>query len=175
MVEKEKWCLVIRSVPFQQMDKIIPALTREFPGHRLAVLTHPHGVQMASSYAEVDEVIPYSQPGSFDREYIPEAVKARVWDVVIVPVANVSGSGFYNVLRFGAAIAALSRFLINLPGELKPFTPGGLIWGGSVNGMRALLAAVGAAILWLPWWLVFSLASVLIPQKSGGCESSEGG
>ncbi|MZP29443.1 hypothetical protein GTO91_06960 [Heliobacterium undosum] len=161
----EKWCLLIRSVPFQQLDKIVPALVRQYPGMKLAVLTHSHGREMAASYREVDEVLIYPEVGSFDQAKVPEAVRSRQWDMVVTPVANVSGSGFYNVLRFGLAIPARQHAQVNLPGHFSQLTAAGLAWTGLRNGAFALVAALAAALLWLPWWLLFSLLSLVTPRK----------
>ncbi|MBM7866714.1 hypothetical protein GTO89_08155 [Heliobacterium gestii] len=161
----EKWCLLIRAVSFQQIDKIVPALVQEYPGMKLAILTHAHGRDMAAGYGEVDEVLVYPEVGSFDPAKVPEAVRSRRWDTVVAPVANVSGSGFYNVLRFSLAIPARQHVQINLPGQLSPLTSAGLMATGARNGAFTLLAALAAALLWLPWLIVFSLMALFVPHK----------
>ncbi|MTV49654.1 hypothetical protein GJ688_11780 [Heliobacillus mobilis] len=155
--ENKKWCLLIRSVPFQQLDKIVPKVKEKFPEVQLAVLTHRHGVEMASKYQEVDEVIPYLETGSFDRSRLPEAVRSRSWDAVIAPVANESGSGFHNVLHCALAVPAKQHWMVNLPGEMTPIQSSKILWQTLRNGFYAFVAVLAASVLWLPWVVAFSL------------------
>jgi hypothetical protein len=108
--------LVVRSVSFQQLDASLEAVRARFPSHAIDVLTHEHGRELAASYRTVDSVIVYPEPGPFTRGAWrpPPGV---TWDVVVVPVANLTGAGFANVFDFARPLGP-SVYRCNLAGDI---------------------------------------------------------
>ena len=155
--------LLIRSVSFQQLDRIWPQLMRTFPDHQFSILTHQHSLETAAGYAEVVEVIPYPSKGSFQFWRLPYPVRSRQWDLVIVPVGNSSGSGFLNVYLAAMAMSAKQRFQVNLAGEFRPVRCITIFILFLRNVSFAAVALPAAICLWMVWLFCFIL--VLAAQR----------
>lgn len=148
--------LIVRSASFQQLDKSLPVLLERFPDHKVTMLTHEHGVEMARKYEAIDQVEAYPYRGGFRYFNKVKFRRDKPFDTVIIPVSNLSGSGFYNVLLFSLSIPAKQRYLCNLVSEIRPVSAFSIIGTGIghllFKGVSALLAgAFGiVALLLLP-------------------------
>lgn len=150
--------LVIRCTNLQHLDKVFSKLRAEFPDAKTALLTHRHGALQAADYTETVIVYPYTENYGFLRRLKP--LNDMNFDAIVVPVGNVSGSGFLNVFLFTLTIKAASRFMCNLPLELKSLSRLKIIGLMLRNSLYTLasgvLSAVAGAIL-LIGWPVFTL------------------
>ncbi|SHJ66837.1 glycosyltransferase family 9 protein [Paramaledivibacter caminithermalis] len=114
-----KKLLIIRSISFQQLDMNIIEIKNKFPNHEIYLLTHEHGVSLAEKYKDIDRIIVYDYKESFKYRNKVESIRHEVFDAVIVPVNNISGLGFYNVLLYSLSIKAKKRYLCNLISDIK--------------------------------------------------------
>ena len=152
-----KELLIIRSVSFQQLDKNISVITQRFPEHNIHILTHEHGVLLAQKYKMIKGiyVYPYRSGFSYGKK-VPE-LKEKPFDVVIVPVTNLSGAGFFNVFLFSLSIKAGQRFCCNVVSDLNEFKPAEIILSGLRNVLFKLIARIGTAIFAIPMGLYLIL------------------
>lgn len=111
--------LIVRSAPFQQLDSNMAAINQAFPNHRISILTHEHGISLASKYKSVAQVYVYPHTGGFAfRKAVPE-LKDKRFEAVVVPVTNITGAGFLNVLLFSLTLKAKRRFVCNLVSDIR--------------------------------------------------------
>lgn len=137
--------LIIRSASFQQLDKNLPEIVRRFPGCRISLLTHEHGVQPASKYRELDRIYVYPHTASFHPRGRAPELSGKTFDAVIVPVANLSGSGFLNVLRFALTIRSKRYYVCNLVSEIREASPASIRVKHALNLFYAVLAGCASA------------------------------
>lgn len=151
--------LIIRSAGFQQLDKNLPEIVRRFPGHRISLLTHEHGVQLASKYADIHQVYVYPYVGGFQaRHKVPE-FRGKKFDKVIVLVTNITGAGFSNVMNYSLTVKAKNRFVCNLVSDFRETSVFNIRSTGVRNvifaGLAGLLTGVAAlfmlALLPMQW------------------------
>lgn len=148
-----KSLLIIRSVSFQQLDLNLPEIKKKFPDHKVCLLTHPHGLELAKKYKDIDEVYSYDYTGAFQSKNKVPQIQGTSFDAVIIPVTNLSGSSFENVLQYGVSIRAKEYYMCNLISEITRITKGG-VWTKKVlcNVYRLI-----AVILAIPCTLMFAL------------------
>jgi len=152
--------LIIRSAGFQQLDKNLPEIVRRFPDSCISLLTHEHGVQPARRYREISHVHVYPHTAGFHpRRRVPE-LAGKPFDAVIVLVANLSGSGFLNVLRFALTIRAKRYYICNLVSEIREVRPAGIRAKHALNLCHAVLAGCLTAIA-----VPFAAAYLLLQWK----------
>ena len=117
-----KKVLIVRSVSFQLLDKLFPKIKALFNTADFSILTHPHGVAIAQATKSYEQVISYNRMQNFTFwKPIPQELH-RSFDVVVVPVSNLSSGGFCNVLLFSLKIKASARYTCNSVGQLRPIT-----------------------------------------------------
>jgi len=151
--------LIIRSASFQQLDKNLPEIIRRFPNCRVSLLTHEHGVEPAKKYKELDQIYVYPHKSSFHPgRRVPE-LNGKTFDLVIVLVANVSGAGFLNVLRFALTIRAGRYYICNLVSNIREVRPATIRKKHVLNichtvaaGCATLITAPMAALFLLVQW-----------------------
>jgi hypothetical protein len=158
--------LVIRCTNLQHLDKVFMKLKAEFPGARAALLTHRHGALQAEAYTETVVVYPYTENYGFLRSL--KSLDDMNFDAVVIPVGNISGSGFLNVFMFALTIKAASRFTCNLALALTPLSKTKIIALLLRNGIYtaisgALTIAAGAVLL--IGWPVFALLTRRVPER----------
>ncbi|MBE6068686.1 MAG: glycosyltransferase family 9 protein [Clostridium lundense] len=114
-----KELLIIRSVSFQQLDLNLSYIQRQYPNHKISLLTHEHGVKLAQKYKDIDSiyVYPYKEGFKYGNKVLD--LENKNFDIVVVPVTNISGVGFFNVLRFSKMIKAKKRVMCNVVSDLK--------------------------------------------------------
>jgi hypothetical protein len=149
--------LIIRSVSFQQLDMNLKEIIKAFPDYNVTLLTHEHGVKLAEKYKLINEIVTYPHTKSFSYfRSVPE-LRDRTFDVVVVPVTNLTGAGFSNVLRFALTIKAERRILCNLVSRLEEITVLAIAFTGLKNivfaGLAGLLTGL-AIIVILPYLMI---------------------
>jgi hypothetical protein len=141
--------LIIRSVSFQQLDKALPVMRQAYPGARVELLTHEHGVAQAHAMPGIDGVRVYPYRGGFSWWRPVPVLRGEMYDAVVVPVANATGAGFWNVCLFALTIKARTRVLCKVTSELTELTRVRILAGALKRGTLVPLAALGAVMLGL--------------------------
>jgi hypothetical protein len=130
-----KEVLIIRSVSFQQLDQNLSKIKEHFPNGELSILTHEHGVKLAEKYNDIAYVYSYPVKGSFSYRRRAKALQGKRFDDIVIPVANLSGLGFFNVLLFSLTLSARRRWICNLVGELREISPARIVGMGVQNAL----------------------------------------
>lgn len=159
-----KQILIIRSVSFQLLDNYLPAILEEFPGCYIDLLTHEHGHYQALQYKTVRKVYNYPGLKSFSLLCKITGVGDEDYDAVIIPVANISGSGFCNVLLFSLRIRVKKRYMYSLSGHFTSFTASRILLQSlqsslyrcvalllSMLFVPVLVCSLGSALAWGQW------------------------
>ena len=145
-----KEVLIIRSVSFQQLDLNLTAIAERYRDCRISILTHEHGLLLARKYQYISRVYVYPFKEGFSFLRPVKELRGKVFDTVIIPVSNLSGAGFLNVLFFSLTLKSGSRMICNLVSELKPVTPWQIIRRGVSNKVWSLIALLLTLILAIP-------------------------
>ena len=116
--------LIIRSVSFQQLDLNLPAIKEKYGGCKISLLTHEHGVKLAEKYSDIDKIYVYQYKDGFNISNKVNELSNKNFDVVVVPVTNINGGGFFNVLKFSKSINAKERVICNVISDISSFTMG---------------------------------------------------
>lgn len=114
--------LIIRSVSFQQLDLNLPAIKEKYDDCKISLLTHEHGVKLAEKYSDIDKIYVYSYKDGFNISNKVNELSNKNFDVVVVPVTNINGGGFFNVLKFSKSINTKERVMCNVISEISSFT-----------------------------------------------------
>jgi hypothetical protein len=129
----KKKVLIIRSVSFQQLDKNLEKIEKQFPVSRgeweCHLLTHDHGTRRAASYKAISQIIAYGSRRNFTFFHLPPGLrKTRKdnsrrsrkpgYEAVVVPVTNKTGAGFLNVLAMTLRIPSASIYICNLTSDI---------------------------------------------------------
>lgn len=154
-----KKLLIIRSASMQQLDKNLPEIVKSFPNHEIDMLTHEHSVKLVEKYENIKNIIVYPYNGSFD---VKHPVNTDEYNAVLVPVTNLSGSSFYNVLNFSLTIKAKKRYICNLVSDIWEVTPSDIKMMRVKSNTMAVLSSLATAILFIPLILIlpFKLRSI---------------
>lgn len=113
--------LIIRSVSFQQLDLNLSAIREKYSPCKISLLTHEHGVKLAEKYSEIEKVYVYPYKEGFDYRNKVDEMKDIEFDTVVVPVTNINGGGFFNVLKFSKLFNAKERVICNVVSDIKCF------------------------------------------------------
>jgi hypothetical protein len=148
--------LLIRSASFQQLDRNLPELEKAFPNHEFNMLTHEHGVESARRYGLLKHVYAYPYKESFDYCRKPVGLPEERFDSVIVPVSNLTGAGFMNVLLFSLRIPARKRYLCNMASEIREITAFSILAQGAMDAVYKAAALLLTFALMLPASLLLS-------------------
>lgn len=144
-----KELLIIRSVSFQQLDMNLKEILSTYPEYKVTLLTHEHGVKLAEKYKEIDEIVVYPYKNSFSYFRPVHELEGRLMDVVIIPVTNMTGAGFSNVLWFSLTIKARQRVICNLVSQLKGVSGLDIVFLGVKNTLYSVLAGLLSGIVGL--------------------------
>ncbi len=86
-------------------------------------------------------------------------MKREQFDAVVIPVTNLSGTGFFNVLLFSLTIPSKRRFVCNMVSDIWEVSASRIIWMGvrhllfqAVSSILSLLLGI-FAVLFLPFGL----------------------
>jgi hypothetical protein len=157
--------LIIRSAGFQQIDQNLPRLQERFPECQVTLLTHSHGVQMAEKYSTLHSVCEYPYKQGFHYRRRVTAFRQREFDTVIIPVSNLSGSGFFNVLLFSLTIPAKRRYVCNMVSEIREISSLQVLGMGARHVMFTILSGMLAGLLGLFSVLLLPIALKRILKK----------
>lgn len=139
--------LIIRSVSFQQLDLNLPAIKEKYAPCNISLLTHEHGVKLAEKYTEIKDIYVYPYKDGFNIANKVEEISNKNFDVVVVPVTNINGGGFFNVLKFSKSLNAKERVMCNVISEISPFTIGQVYCLEIRNFFMKLISILGTAII----------------------------
>lgn len=114
--------LIIRSVSFQQLDLNIPVIKDKYSPCSISILTHEHGVKLAEKYSYINQIYIYPYKDGFNINHKVNGLAKSNFDLVVVPVTNINGGGFFNVLNFSKSINCKERVICNVIGNITPFT-----------------------------------------------------
>lgn len=114
-----KKLLIIRSVSFQQLDLNLTAIVKKYNDYEMNILTHEHGVKLAEKYSNIKKIYVYPYKSEFKKGKKVKEFENTKFDVVIVPVTNMSGAGFFNVLKYVLSINSDKIVMCNVASEFK--------------------------------------------------------
>ncbi|MED1420456.1 hypothetical protein [Bacillus smithii] len=138
--------LIIRSASMQQLDKNLKTIMQKFPDYEYHMLTHEHSVKLVEKYNFIKKIIVYPYKESFSiKRQVPE-LKKETYDVVIIPVTNITGAGFFNVFQFSLSLKAKKRVVCNLVSDLWDITPGQIRWMRIKHIMMSIISMAGMVI-----------------------------
>ncbi|WP_222622739.1 hypothetical protein [Paenibacillus sp. PAMC21692] len=115
----QKKALIIRSASFQQLDRNLQDIQKALPDYSFHMLTHEHGVKLAEKYASIEHIYVYPHKNSFHILNRTPELRGKTFDMIIIPVTNISGAGFMNVFLFSLSIKASNRYQCNMLSEMK--------------------------------------------------------
>lgn len=139
--------LIIRSVSFQQLDLNIAHIKAQYPDYSISLLTHEHGVKLAEKYKDIDNIYVYPYKEGFDVKNKVIELENKEFDIVIVPVTNISGNGFFNVLKFSKSIHCKERIMCNVVSKLSKFSMTDIYFLGFKNILMNGISVLGTVIL----------------------------
>lgn len=154
----KKNLLIIRSVSFQQLDLNLPEIQKAFPNYNISILTHAHGEKLAKKYSFIKKVYIYEYEGAFNKKNKVKSLSDTEWDAVLVPVTNISGESFLNVLAFGTSIKAKKYFMCNVVSEITELSSKKIF----LKKARGLLCKTAACILTVPAALLGALVLLVV-------------
>ncbi|MDK2789028.1 MAG: hypothetical protein PWP07_2273 [Epulopiscium sp.] len=143
----KKRLLIIRSISFQQLDTNLIEIKKHFEGYEIHLLTHEHGKKLAEKYKDIDKIWIYPYKSGFHFKNKCEDLNKQFFDAIIIPVTNLSGTGFVNVFLFSLTIPAKQRYICNLVSDIKSISQGGIGWLWFRSGVYSLLSYILAAIV----------------------------
>lgn len=114
--------LIIRSVSFQQLDLNLSAIKVKYGECKISLLTHEHGVKLAEKYSDIEKIYVYPYKNGFNINDKVNELSNINFDVVVVPVTNINGGGFFNVLKFSKSLNAKERVICNVISDISLFT-----------------------------------------------------
>lgn len=136
----------------QQLDKNLPEIKRRFPDYEIHMLTHEHSVKLVEKYESIQKIYVYPYKESFSRKNKMIDLEQEDFDIVLVPVTNISGAGFLNVLSFSTTIRAKRRIICNLISDMWDVTTGQIQWmkinSFLMSTIAVCLTVLGTVIVW---------------------------
>jgi len=148
-----KRILIIRSVSYQQLDKNLNALVALFPGAEYSLLTHSHGLEQARTYQVLSQIIDYGSRKNFSLFHLPRSLhkgEGNYYDLVVVPVTNLSGVGFFNVFLMALRIDSRHIYICNMRSEIWEVPRRRLWW----KGVKAAIFSLLAGVLVMPFFIL---------------------
>ncbi|AQR96977.1 hypothetical protein [Clostridium saccharoperbutylacetonicum] len=139
--------LIIRSVSFQQLDLNLPAIKEKYSPCKLSLLTHEHGVKLAEKYSDIENIFIYPYKDGFNLADKVKELSDINFDVVVVPVTNINGGGFFNVLKFSKSINSKERVMCNVISEIKSFTIGKIYCMEVKTAIMQIISLLGTLII----------------------------
>jgi hypothetical protein len=115
---KVKKLLIIRSASMQQLDKNLTEIKQKYPSYEIHMLTHEHSIKLVEKYESIKKIYiyPYKEGFSIKRKVLE--LKNERFDIILIPVTNISGAGFFNVLHFSLGLKATKRIICNLVSDM---------------------------------------------------------
>ena len=142
-----KKVLIIRSVSFQQLDLNLPAIKEKYKDCSICLLTHEHGVKLAEKYSDINEIYVYPYKEGFNINNKVKELENLEFESVVVPVTNITGGGFFNVLKFSKSIKCRERVMCNVISDIKSFKMSDIYWLQVKNLLMNVISGLGTVIL----------------------------
>ncbi len=158
--------LIIRSVSFQQLDLNLSSIKEKYSPCSISILTHEHGVKLAEKYSDIDKVYVYPYKDGFNIANKVKELSDANFDVLVVPVTNINGGGFFNVLKFSKSIRADERVMCNVISDIKSFTIGKIYWMQIKTAIMQIVSFLGTLI-------ISPLVLILLLLKLKGIEKNK--
>jgi hypothetical protein len=168
MNDTVKRALIIRSASFQQLDKNLPDIVSQLPAYTFDMLTHEHGIKLAQKYEMIDKVISYPYKDSFHYKNKVKELNDISYDVVIILVTNITGVGFWNVIRFAFTVSGKQYLQCNMQSELMSFSKKRILWRSIQLKSIKLVSILIAALLSPLTILILCWKLVVLRDKTGG-------
>ncbi|MBB6281993.1 hypothetical protein [Geobacillus subterraneus] len=162
-----KKLLIVRSASMQQLDKNLKKIMQLFPNdeYEYYILTHEHSVKLVEKYEMIKQIVVYPYSQSFSIKRRVSEIKDEWYDVVVIPVANLTGAGFFNVFQFSLSLKTKRRVVCNLVSELWDITPRQIYWMRIKYVLMSVISIIFAAIVGL--FVLLLLPLKLIWLKKG--------
>ncbi|MBI5187389.1 MAG: hypothetical protein HZA01_16910 [Nitrospinae bacterium] len=109
--------LIIRSTSIQHLALVIRRVSSLYPGARIDVLAHPHSVESVKQMSGVNSIITYPSASDFSPFAIGDFPR-NSYPLVVVPVSNMSGAGYENVLLLALRFRKRQIVMCNKNGEV---------------------------------------------------------
>lgn len=142
-----KEILIIRSVSFQQLDLNLPAIKDKYGECRISLLTHEHGVKLAEKYSDIEKIYVYPYKSGFSIDNKVHELENKEFDVVVVPVTNINGGGFFNVLKFSKSIKCSERVICNVVSNITNFTMGDIYLREVTSFLMKFVSIIGTILI----------------------------
>ena len=156
--------LIIRSVSFQQLDLNLPAIKEKYGECKISLLTHEHGVKLAEKYSDIDKIYVYPYKDGFNISNKVNELSNINFDIVVVPVTNINGGGFFNVLKFSKSINAKERVICNVISDISSFTMGN-IYSLEIKSFLMKIISILATVIISPIVLIVLLFKLKFIEK----------
>lgn len=138
--------LIIRSTSNQHLALVVRRLLEKHPLGNIDILTHSHSAKSIAEMKNIRDIFSYPPSPYFSPFLIPSL--SPKYHMVVVPVSNLTGSGYENVLLLALRIKKEKIFLCNLSGEFIPL-PAKKIIARAFRYFLAIPIAVFGALLFL--------------------------
>ena len=93
-------------------------------------------------------------------------INDKNFDAVIIPVANITGAGFFNVLKYSLSINARQRMICNVVSEIREIKPAAIRLTGLKNGIISALSMVLTGVMAVPLVLFLPLRLFLLRKEA---------
>lgn len=160
-----KELLIIRSASFQQLDLNLPEIRKRFPNYTISILTHEHGVKLAEKYEDIKKIYVYPYKDGFSIKRKMKKFCNKTFDAIIVPVTNISGTGFSNVFLFTLSIKAKRKYQCNVISEIKEYTNIEIIYKELIRLVYKVIAGICTIVFGIG--IIGVLISQILGRKIG--------
>lgn len=160
-----KELLIIRSASFQQLDLNLPEIRKRFPNYTISILTHEHGVKLAEKYEDIKKIYVYPYKDGFSIKRKMKKFFNKTFDAIIVPVTNISGTGFSNVFLFTLSIKAKRKYQCNVISEIKEYTNIEIIYKELIRLVYKIIAGICTIVFGIG--IIGVLISQILGRKIG--------
>ncbi len=154
----KKKILIIRSINMQQLDNLMETLYTEYPEDEFYLLTHPHAKERCKKYKRLTYIYDYESRKKFNFFHIPKILKKQKFDILIIPVTNISGAGFLNVFMMSLRIKSKTRFIYNLKSEKQKIRAIDILYKFGKTSVFSIFASVSTLIL-SPFVIIYLIIS----------------
>ena len=155
--------LIIRSTSNQHLALVVRRLKEEYPQGNMDILTHAHSVESIGELDGVRDILSYPPSQYFTPFLLP--VLKKNYSLVVVPVSNLTGSGYENVLLLALRLKKEKILLCNPGGELIPL-PTKTILARTFRFLLCVPIAVLGALFFLLLNILLIARVALRPKSS---------
>jgi len=138
--------LIIRSTSIQHLALAVHQAQSKYASAKIDCLTHPHSLDSVREMQGINAIHPYPSTRNFSPFTAPASCRGN-YALVIVPVSNMTGAGFENVLLLALRFQKRRIVLCDLRGGLIPISRGKILARALRQFAATPLAVTGAVIL----------------------------